>query len=167
LEQQLLLKEVRIGRRSQELPSWTGVVSAIKVAQEVSEGAGSAIRPLKSSNHGSQLIEYLKGHFTEEIAAKVCSKLGIVKTEHLVFFSDSDINGLGLMDPHRKILLQLVNEAKIYQKAVAGAVRDEVFTDRNKHDATARFMSADDTDSASVAANAASSEDQGGDWSSE
>jgi hypothetical protein len=27
LEQQLLLKEVRIGRRSQELPSWTGVVS--------------------------------------------------------------------------------------------------------------------------------------------
>jgi hypothetical protein len=28
LEQQLLLKELRIGRRSQELPSWTGVVSA-------------------------------------------------------------------------------------------------------------------------------------------
>jgi hypothetical protein len=27
LEHQLLLKEVRIGRRSQELPSWTGVVS--------------------------------------------------------------------------------------------------------------------------------------------
>jgi hypothetical protein len=27
LEKQLLLKEVRIGRRSQELPSWTGVVS--------------------------------------------------------------------------------------------------------------------------------------------
>ena len=27
LEQLLLMKEVRIGRRSQELPSWTGVVS--------------------------------------------------------------------------------------------------------------------------------------------
>jgi hypothetical protein len=33
LEQQLLLKEVRIGRRSQELPSWTGVVSAHKQDQ--------------------------------------------------------------------------------------------------------------------------------------
>jgi hypothetical protein len=51
-----------------------------------------------------------------------CSKLGIVKTEDLVEFSDSDITGLGLMDPHRKILLKLVNEAKIHQMAVAGAL---------------------------------------------
>ena len=28
LEQQLLLKEVHIGRRSEEFPSWTGVMSA-------------------------------------------------------------------------------------------------------------------------------------------
>ena len=32
MEQQLLLKEMRIGRRSQELPYWASVVSAIKVA---------------------------------------------------------------------------------------------------------------------------------------
>jgi molecular chaperone DnaK len=46
-----------------------------------------------------------------------CSKLGIVKTEDLVEFSDSDITGLGLMDPHRKILLKLVNEAKKHQSS--------------------------------------------------
>jgi len=64
----------------------------------------------------------LKGHFTEEIVAKICSKLGIVKTEDLVEFSDRDITGLGLMDRHRKILLKLVNEAKIHQMVVAGAL---------------------------------------------
>jgi hypothetical protein len=86
------------------------------------EVTGSDIRPLESSNHGFQVIGLLKQRFSEDNAAKIYSKLGIVKTEDLVEFSESDINGLGLMDPHRKILLQLVNVAKIYQKTVAGAV---------------------------------------------
>jgi len=42
LEQQLLLKEMRIGRRSQELPSWTGVVSVIKVTRGDGLGGGTA-----------------------------------------------------------------------------------------------------------------------------
>ncbi len=89
LEQQLLLKELCIGRRVEELPSWSGVLS------------------------DGQLIEHLKGHFTESIAAKFCSKVGTDKTKDLVEFSESDINGLGLADPHRKILLKLVNQAEI------------------------------------------------------
>jgi hypothetical protein len=42
LEQQLLLKEVRIGRRSQELPSWTGVVSDGKETGAMSAGVGES-----------------------------------------------------------------------------------------------------------------------------
>jgi hypothetical protein len=34
LEQQLLLKELRIGRRSQELPSWTGVVLVMPIKED-------------------------------------------------------------------------------------------------------------------------------------
>jgi hypothetical protein len=41
LEQQLLLKEVRIGRRSQELPSWTGVVSEMADKTEANEVAST------------------------------------------------------------------------------------------------------------------------------
>jgi hypothetical protein len=88
----------------------------------VLQPTGNDMGPLERSKHCSQLMEYLKGHFAEEIAAKICSKLGIVKKEDLVEFSDSEINGLCLMDAHRKILLKLVNEAKIHQMAVAGAL---------------------------------------------
>jgi hypothetical protein len=52
LEQQLLLKEVRIGRRSEELPSWTGVVrggdgaaaasASASAPQEAVSGGGPA-----------------------------------------------------------------------------------------------------------------------------
>ena len=74
---------------------------------------GDNMPPLETSNHCSQLIEYLKGHFTEESAAKICSKLGIVKTEDLVGFSESDINGLELMDGHRKVLLKIAPALRV------------------------------------------------------
>jgi hypothetical protein len=59
LEQQLLLKEVRIGRRSQELPSWTGVVSTPLSAAGPACGGGK--RPPDAT--------------TKELWGKVCTFL--------------------------------------------------------------------------------------------
>jgi hypothetical protein len=120
LEQQLLLKEVRIGRRSQELPSWTGVVSVIP------QGGNTA-----RSNHCSQLIEFLTCNNLGRIAEKICDKLEMDTTGALVLTGK---------DVQKEKLLKLCREE------------------------TARLMSVND--SASAAANAASSEDEGGDRSS-
>ncbi len=67
------------------------------------------MRPLERSSHSSQLIEYLKEHFTDDIAAKIGNKLGIVKKEALFRVSEADIKGLVLNDCQREEMGELVN----------------------------------------------------------
>jgi hypothetical protein len=91
LEQQLLLKEVRIGRRSQELPSWTGVVSAEKATSRY------------------EVVEYLKRHGLGRIAERFSAELGIEKIHHLRYV-DGEVLPDWLKPVQRKILLELANQ---------------------------------------------------------
>jgi hypothetical protein len=95
LEQQLLLKELRIGRRAQELPSWTGVVSV----------SGRNV----TSQH--EIVAYLKRRGLSRIAERVCEDLGLEEIDDLKRVELEEIGQLEwLKPPQKKKLLELVRE---------------------------------------------------------
>jgi hypothetical protein len=67
LEQQLLLKEVRIGRRSQELPSWTGVVSAITCSEQNARQGGRASELRTSAQAGAADRDDVSPHADQDV----------------------------------------------------------------------------------------------------
>jgi hypothetical protein len=96
LEQQLLLKEVRIGRRSQELPSWTGVVSAINnLAQIKSEISGKTERTLQRLRARNCTVEDVAGSIHEiYMAAMDLGNTAIFKhSEHCIASILQDCRG--------------------------------------------------------------------------
>ena len=84
LEQQLLLKEVRIGRRSEDLPSWTGVVrggdgstaasASASASQEAVSGGGPASSGAAAKGDGAFSSELLADVLCAALPTKVAMR---------------------------------------------------------------------------------------------
>jgi hypothetical protein len=95
LEQQLLLKEVRIGRRSQELPSWTGVVrgagdgAAAASASASAAGVGQAAAAEEAVDAGLKALFVQNG--LGAVCADVCRTLGVECLDDLKLVEPQDL----------------------------------------------------------------------------
>ena len=70
------------------------------------------LRTATVSSSTADAMEYLMDTFTREIASKITRDLRLTYVSDIRYVSDRDIDGLDLINPHKRILKRVRNEVR-------------------------------------------------------